>query len=371
MVNTGPTPTQQILTNYQVLRQLDPTLPAHLSPTNIVKGYIKAIAQVRNSQFNELGKLRAKYPQIVTRYVLLTQTAKYSTKLDDLVATSYAIDAINNEIIGTKIIQNKTKLNLNDCGITRIPASLFAIPTYYTFFNKLEHITCNNNPIRVLALKSLPSLKLIDAQECEIKILKLENLPALDDISVHDNCIEGSLDFRPFKSLNSIDVQNNKIEAIYVTGLEQLENLYCQDNQISQLTVDSPVIKDLNCRGNLIYRLNITHVDQLKLAKDVEAEETNEDEASSELAGLQFESNYLSSIPQNLVTRFGEEWAAEQMSDQHQLGIPQELLLDEMPPAMPAAAEILPHYQIRTRARPAAAETPDLKAELIRKFRRR
>ncbi|MGE3320274.1 MAG: hypothetical protein AB7I18_13360 [Candidatus Berkiella sp.] len=388
MLNQGPN-YRQLAGLYRRLRALDDTLPEQLSASNPLRGFVNAIYKIKEAQLKELDELRTTHFDVVLRHLQLNHAVNYATQVDTLIALDRTIDDINNEIICTQIDPNQTSLNLSNCGITRLPASLFTMPGFVNFFRNLEELNCNHNAIRVLSLRNLPALRIIDCDDTNVERLDLHNLPELADISMINGCLSGCLDLRAFPKLYAIALHNNQIEAIDVRGLQFLLNFDCSNNNLTELDVDSPVITNLNCSWNHLVRLHIANTDHLKLPKVEDQEEAPEeeseqedlgtflnnllrspsnennsdDQASSDIGGLHLYVNALPEIPRNLVDKFGEEWAAEEMAEQVNLGIRQQLLRNDaqVPVAhIPAAAQVpapipaaatLPQFQLHTGVR--------------------
>ena len=129
--------------------------------------------------------------------------------------------------------------------------------------DSLEQLTVNNTNIRDLSVVSnLPKLKKIVANDNKITTLShLKNAKILESVEVNNNKID-SLDFEN-KTITSLEIKNNKLEDINnVHKLSALENLDASGNKISEfptnkqdklinLTVSNNVIRTMENVNNL------------------------------------------------------------------------------------------------------------------------
>ena len=128
--------------------------------------------------------------------------------------------------------------------------------------DSLEQLTVNNTNIRDLSVVSnLPKLKKIVANDNKITTLShLKNAKILESVEVNNNKID-SLDFEN-KTITSLEIKNNKLEDINnVHKLSALENLDASGNKISEfptnkqdklinLTVSNNVIRTMENVNN-------------------------------------------------------------------------------------------------------------------------
>ena len=129
--------------------------------------------------------------------------------------------------------------------------------------DSLEQLTLNNTNIRDLSVVSnLPKLKKIVANDNKITTLShLKNAKILESVEVNNNKID-SLDFEN-KTITSLEIKNNKLEDINnIHKLSALENLDASGNKISEfptnkqdklinLTVSNNVIRTMENVNNL------------------------------------------------------------------------------------------------------------------------
>ena len=129
--------------------------------------------------------------------------------------------------------------------------------------DSLEQLTVNNTNIRDLSVVSnLPKLKKLVANDNKITTLShLKNAKVLESVEVNNNKID-SLDFEN-STITSLEIKNNKLEDINnVHKLSALENLDASGNKISEfptnkqdklinLTVSNNVIRTMENINNL------------------------------------------------------------------------------------------------------------------------
>ena len=129
--------------------------------------------------------------------------------------------------------------------------------------DSLEQLTVNNTNIRDLSVvANLPKLKKIVANDNKITTLShLKNAKILESVEVNNNKID-SLDFEN-STITSLEIKNNKLEDINnVHKLPALENLDASGNKISEfpsnkqnklinLTVNNNTIRSLENVNNL------------------------------------------------------------------------------------------------------------------------
>lgn len=300
-IGTDHTVTKPVVTTlYNRLRQLDISLPDKLITEDLINEYLATLHLVGKKQEKELNYLRKHHPIVVAKHMNIPELAKMSL-LNRLEAIHQALNQINIDII-TPSIDHQTKvLNLEKIHITRIPQQLFTDPNHSAFFNQLEELNCNENYIKVLALSGLPSLRILDCENNTLETLKLGELPALADLDCIDNRLRGVLDLTRFKRMYALRCHNNKLSTINVIGLHLLEHLDCSLNHLTKLEIDSPVLKDLKCNDNRLTLLSIKHIAMLQNTED---------------SCVHISDNHLKEIPQNLIDKFGAEFAEEAYQDQ-------------------------------------------------------
>ena len=72
--------------------------------------------------------------------------------------------------------------------------------------------------------------------------------PGFTTFTALNNRFEGSLDLSVYPKLSAVNVSGSKLVSIDASGLN-LATLFCQNNQLTELKVDS-VKTTLNCMGN-------------------------------------------------------------------------------------------------------------------------
>lgn len=248
---------------YQRLCAIDISLPHPFVTEQPITEYVAALAKVQLSQEQEIMQLCIKHAALVKKHYDAKRFVSLTT-LARLEAISQILDNINSEIITSvaSFGQGDT-LNISNTGITRIPCSLFSNPQYQAYFHGLTELHCTDNFIRTLRLSDLPALQIFDIENNRLHYLDIGNLPELADVRIVENNLTGTFDLSGFPLLESVAVGSNALTQINVTGLKHLVSLDCSYNQLRELTVDSPVICDLNCMYNELHALNVTHVTHL------------------------------------------------------------------------------------------------------------
>lgn len=110
---------------------------------------------------------------------------------------------------------------------------------------KLEYINCRKNPIGELNLDSNENLSSLYADECKIKKISLSNNKKIKRISLN-----ASLD----KSIKELDLSNSN----------NIKILYCNDNNLDKILINSPALKILECSNNNIKYLDLDVSTKLK-----------------------------------------------------------------------------------------------------------
>lgn len=79
------------------------------------------------------------------------------------------------------------------------------------------------------------------------------------------NSITGSLDLSVFSNLKEVDVSNNKLTSLKVSGLKSLESLACYVNQIKSLDLSGlERLTELDCSSNKLTALDVKMLEGLK-----------------------------------------------------------------------------------------------------------
>lgn len=130
---------------------------------------------------------------------------------------------------------------------------------------------------KTLIFRNCKNLKKIEADYLGLKGIKFEgDCSQLEHLSAYNNKFT-ELDLTNQKQLTYLNVGDNELEALKVKGCENLKQLSCRNNRLSELVLDlnndeasSPDLKEntsltyLNCAYNSIEKLEVTHCKNLK-----------------------------------------------------------------------------------------------------------
>lgn len=297
---------------YHRLCAIDDSLPVNLSSENPIIEYLEALARVQKSQEQEIIYLCSHHPALVKKYYIAHDLLPLSP-LARLERTHQMLDTINTNIITSADSFGNRALILENFGLTRFPKSLLLNPQYRGYFQHLKTLNCSNNFIQTMVLQNLPCLKTIEIEASNLHYLQMSNLPRLRYIRIPDNQLTGTLDLTPFPLLVSIHVHNNKLNRIMLIGLQFLEFLDCSYNELTELTVDSPMIHDLNCMMNSLQNLTVVHLTHLM---------GHTDDSDPNTQGLSVYANPLqATFSLNLIERFGDELRRQLHYDNLSTGI--------------------------------------------------
>ena len=285
---------------YPRLCALDPSLETKLKPENFVEEYKVAFNKIRDRQEEEIAYLTENYPAIVAPILAQPGLHPNPTPLQFLEDRNRKLDDINIAIITPLIQPNETELNLRGLGITRLPQRLLTDPAHQAYFQQLTEINCNQNNIHSLIIKNLPQLSSLKCKKSELYHLLIDNLPELMEFDCSNNNLTGKLDLTAFKELNNIVIYINRLTHLDVQGLH-FQGLFCQDNKLEELIVDSSAVENIIARNNKLKTIIVTDISELPNAVTLES-----DQFESE---IDIRNNPLVSISPNLIQKFGQNWA--------------------------------------------------------------
>ena len=159
----------------------------------------------------------------------------------------------------------------------------------------LTELNCSRNQITNLNLNNLPNLQKLDCTANPIETLNASNLTSLLELNCGNGyIIDGqliskltSLDVSGCTNLKKIDCSFNVLSSINLTGLINLEELYCDGggNKLGKLTtlnLNGLVnLKMLSCTNHKLASLNVSNLTNLKYINC-----SYNDLASLDLSGL-------------------------------------------------------------------------------------
>ncbi len=113
----------------------------------------------------------------------------------------------------------------------------------------LYSVDLSKNSLTKLDVSQSPSLWKLVVSDNQITELSLPaEAPGFTTFTALNNRFEGSLDLSVYPKLSAVNVSGSKLVSIDASGLN-LATLFCQNNQLTELKVDS-VKTTLNCMGN-------------------------------------------------------------------------------------------------------------------------
>ena len=94
----------------------------------------------------------------------------------------------------------------------------------------------------------------------EVKIQNLAGLEYFTGLEKLDitHCNLPTLDVRPLKHLKALYCGMNRLKELDLTGLNELERADCEENNLTELKVASPVLSSLRCDQNLLTELDLS-----------------------------------------------------------------------------------------------------------------
>ena len=165
---------------YNRLYALDKTLSATLPRQGAALTFKRAFEKIQARQQEEIAYLTQHHPALMAKpeYVqALHQNSSVSLK--SLEAKNTILDAINREIITSKIIDiNSTELDLNQARITRLPVTLFQAEGYVNFWKNLTELDCDNNQLTALNVQGLVALQTLYCDNNSLTDLNLTGVSA-------------------------------------------------------------------------------------------------------------------------------------------------------------------------------------------------
>ena len=188
------------------------------------------------------------------------------------------LDDAGNAIIPSSLIEETTKLSLNNKGLISIDG--------LECFKNLSTLLCENNSIAKLNASCFPNLtqlycssnnltslgvsgctKLINIQcsENNLTSIDVSDCTALSTLSCFDNSI-ATLDLSGFTSLSTLDCSSNNLTSLDVSDCTALSELNCSYNNLSSLTLSGCVaLSQLYCSSNSLTSLNVSDCSSLSI----------------------------------------------------------------------------------------------------------
>ena len=200
---------------YNRLYAIDKTLPTLLPQEGAPFAFKKAFEKVQAKQQSEIIYLTQHHLARMAKPEYGQVFQERTTaSLQSLEARNVALDKINIEIIKTRIHVNNSHLYLDRLGITRLCVALFQEEEYIHFWQNLTHLNCIDNKITELNLQEMPNIQQLWCNNNQLTTLKVQG-----------------------QALWFLNCQYNKLTTLNVQGLSALQELFCQLNPLMDLNL--------------------------------------------------------------------------------------------------------------------------------------
>ena len=261
---------------YNRLYAMDKTLPADLPQEGTAIFFKQAFEKIQARQQQEIAYLTQHHPAVMAKdeYAQAIQQNK-SVSLKSLEAKNTLLDAINSNIITSKIIDiNSAFLNLNQQRITRLPVTLFQAEGYVNFWKNLTSLDCDNNQLTELNVQGLVALQRLECDNNQLTALDVQGLVALQQLGCCNNQLT-ALNVHGLVALQELWCKNNQLTALNVQGLVALQYLWCNNNHLTELNVQGLAgLRELGCNNNPLIDLNLTGIPAVTRSEYEELEKT-------------------------------------------------------------------------------------------------
>ena len=114
-------------------------------------------------------------------------------------------------------------------------------------------------------LSGLKHLSNLDLRNNNLTYINISGLTGLNFISIGDNDLSGVIDVSGFSELESLYCNGNQLTGLNVTGCTQLVSLMCDDNQLTELDLTGLYkLNTLYCNDNRIRSLDVSGFSDLE-----------------------------------------------------------------------------------------------------------
>lgn len=130
-------------------------------------------------------------------------------------------------------------------------------------FSSVEEINLFDNHLRSLDVSGMTSLKKLTCTVNYLETLNVSGLSSLEELSCSSNKL-AALDASGLTSLKKLHCDNNKLETINVSGATSLTDLSCFFNNLTQINVNGLTeLSSLNCGFNELTALDVREITTL------------------------------------------------------------------------------------------------------------
>ncbi|OYQ43234.1 hypothetical protein CHX27_10895 [Flavobacterium aurantiibacter] len=178
---------------------------------------------------------------------------------------------LQGQSIDLTTLTNLEVLRISNCGIADLNiAGLNALKTLYADQNNLigfslsnhnaiEAISLSANQLTAINLANLPGLKLLNVNQNQLTALGLDNTPALENLMFFSNSIS-QVDFSGFQFLRSIIGYDNNLTTVDVSSNPNLFELGLSDNEITSVnfSATNALLYTVNLSNNLLTSIDVS-----------------------------------------------------------------------------------------------------------------
>ncbi|MDU8886285.1 T9SS type A sorting domain-containing protein [Yeosuana sp. MJ-SS3] len=185
--------------------------------------------------------------------ILYSQTTPISDPIFEQALIDLTIDTngLNGNILNSDA-SIVTSLDVGGLGITNLSG--------IEAFTSLQTLSCDNNNIVMLDLRSNTNLTHVYCYYNSLTSLLLPNSNTLEQLEFYNNFLT-SIDLTPYSNLTFLRSYNNPtLGSLDVSDSPNLQYLYCQNNGLNSLDVSqNPNLEILDCYNNNLMTLDVSN----------------------------------------------------------------------------------------------------------------
>ena len=126
-------------------------------------------------------------------------------------------------------------------------------------YKNLKKLVCSGNEIRLLDLSQNTLLETLEADECSLKVLTINENTELKRLSCKNNALR-ELDLSNNPNLAFLNVSNNELNIISLINNPILTKFYCANNGLVSIMVSSNAkLKVIDCSNNDLNSLDLSN----------------------------------------------------------------------------------------------------------------